>query len=451
MNIAFDADGVIFPIEDFQIEEGQKFFKNRTIYDINGYGIKEVFNVSSEEEIKFWTKNTFKYNRNVISTKEIAELIKKLRINGNRVYILTGRAKANENGIIGHIMRGELERALKRNNIEVDGIIYVSTSKSDIEKYNAIKKYNIHIMVEDKKENVDKFKDITRSICFKTRNNADYYDEKVVKVANVKELEIIINTFIKDYERDKMDLIDYTIINEMTDEEKREYFTKLRDFYYDLRDPFILEQGEIGCRKIIGKMQKVFNIIYQPNVLHPEKIPTNGNVILAANHLHAFDPLLLMTKSNMPFHLLAKSELLNSKIWNKFFTEIGSFFVDNNEPKSRRQAKENMIKASLNNSLIMMYPEGTRNKTTNKLLDFHSGTVNTAQITGNPICPCALNADYRPFKNNLCVSFGDLIYVNPEDDILKKNEELKESISLQLDEIAEYSTYRSIKLKYYNK
>ena len=70
MNIGFDADGVIFPIEDYQISEGQKFFKDRNIKDINGYGIKEVFGCTSKEEFKFWLKNTAKFG-NFIKFSEI--------------------------------------------------------------------------------------------------------------------------------------------------------------------------------------------------------------------------------------------------------------------------------------------------------------------------------------------------------------------------------------------
>ncbi len=451
MNIAFDADGVIFPIEDFQIKEGQKFFKNRPIYDINGYGIKEVFNCTNKEEVNFWSKNTFKYNRNVIAAEGISELINKLRKQGHKVYILTSRAKANENNVVGHIMRKELEKALERNSIKVDGIIYTSTKQSDIDKYNAIKKYNIHIMIDDKKENVEKIKDITNTICFETRNNKDYMDDKVTKVSNAKELEETINFIINEHNKSKVELLNYKIINKMSKEEKIKYFKSLKQWYYNQRDPFSLEKGENGCRKIIGKMQKVFNLVYKPHVIHKEKFPKTGSVILAANHLHSFDPLLLMTNSDMPFHLLAKHELLDDKLWSKLFSTIGSFFVDNNDPESRREAKEDMIKALLNDSLIMMYPEGTRNKTDKRLLDFHMGTVIISQITESPIYPCAINSDYRLFKNNLCMSVGDPIYISPEDDLLKKNEELKEEISSLLDEVKEYETNKRLKLTYFKK
>lgn len=451
MNIAFDGDGVIFPIEDFQIEEGQKYFKCKEIYDINGYGIKEVFNCNSSQELKFWLKNTFRYNKEVTATAGIPELIRKLRLEGHHVYILTSRAMANKNDLIGSIMRELFEDALKRNQIDVDGIIYCSTSNSEIDKYNAIKKYNISIMIDDKKEIIETIKSVTNAICFETRNNKDYFSDGVLKASNSDELEIIIYDIINRFNKSKTELLDYKEIAKMSDEEKKCYFEGLRQTYYSMRDPFLLEKGENGCKRIVGKMQKVYNFVYKPHVIHSEKFPIESGAILAANHLHSFDPLLIMSSTEgVPFHLLAKKELLDNKLWNYLFTNIGSFFVDNSDAESRRRAKENMIQSVLNGSFAMMFPEGTRNKTDRRLLDFHYGTVSVAQITGKPIYPFGINQDYRPFKNKLVVSIGDPMYVKYNDNLGEKNLELVEKISTLLDEVDEYETEQRLRLKYYN-
>ena len=66
------------------------------------------------------------------------------------------------------------------------------------------------------------------------------------------------------------------------------------------------------------------------------------------------------------------------------------------------------------------------------------GTVNIAQITDAPIIPFAVNKDYKLFKNSLCVSIGDPIYVKETDNLVEKNNELKESISNLLYEVEEY-------------
>ncbi len=447
MNIGLDVDGVIFNIEDYQITEGQKYFKNKPIKDINGYGIKEVFDCSSKEEFKFWLKKTFNYNRNVVAREGMAELIKKLRENGNRVYIITSRAMATEDNTFGKIMRNELEKSLIRNGIEVDGIIYTPTKNMEQAKKDEIKKYNIHVMIEDKKEILDYIKNDTQAICFNTRNNHDYNDDKVIRIFDVNGLKEELDTLIYKFNSSKMSVLSFKEIENMSNEEKIKYYNELREYYKKMMDPYYIKQGEDGCNKVVGKLQKIYNFVYRPHVIHKEKMPTNGGIILASNHLHSFDPLLLMTNSNMPFHLLAKSELHEKKILDKLFTTIGSIFVDNKDADSRRKAKEDLIKVVLNGGVAMMFPEGTRNKTEKRLLDFHMGTVNVAQITKAPIYPFAINSDYKLFNNNLCMSIGDPIYINENDNLVEKNEELKEQINNLLDEVKQYEHEKSLKLK----
>lgn len=448
MNIAFDMDGVIFPIEDFQIEEGMKYFKLQDVPNINGYDIKEVFECDAKDEFKFWLRNTFKYNKNVIATEGMKELIDKLRKEGHRVYILSSRAMAEKNNIIGAIMRKLVEESLERNQIDVDGIIYCSPSNSEKEKYEAIKKYNISIMVDDKKENNEEIKSITNAICFATKNNSSYYSSGVLKVDNSKELEEVIYQIISVFNSRKVEVLNFKELETLSPIEKKAYFERLRQFYFDTRDPYLLEKGEEGCKRLVGKIQKAYNFIYRPHVIHPEKFPKEKGAILAANHLHAFDPLLMMAnEKRVPFHLLAKEDLLDSKIWNYLFTNIGSFFVDNENSESRRVAKENMIKSVLNDGFAMMFPEGTRNKTEQRLLDFHYGTVATAQITNRPIYPFGLNQDYHLFNNHLAAAIGDPIYVSYDDDLSEKNEELVSSILSLLDEVDEYAENKELKLK----
>ncbi|NLL44728.1 MAG: hypothetical protein GX247_03565 [Mollicutes bacterium] len=102
MNIGFDLDGVFFNQEKFQLKKGSKYFKSQYIkqyykenginlkksdvqvFDVirgkildsaekvdftkpylkinsNGYGIRQVFDCSEEEEEKFWYKHMLLY------------------------------------------------------------------------------------------------------------------------------------------------------------------------------------------------------------------------------------------------------------------------------------------------------------------------------------------------------------------------------------------------------
>ena len=58
MKVGIDIDGFLTDIATFQIVQGKKYFGN--IVNRNGYSIREIYNCSKKEEVKFWIKN-FKY------------------------------------------------------------------------------------------------------------------------------------------------------------------------------------------------------------------------------------------------------------------------------------------------------------------------------------------------------------------------------------------------------
>ncbi len=431
MNIAFDLDGVLFPIEEYQLKEGKRYFGKPI--NPNGYGIKDIFNCSSRDEILFWITHTKDFNRNVIISDTIKKRIQLLRNSGHRVYILTSRATANKK-IIGFPMRAEVKRALKRNNLMIDGIIFTSVHNPAQAKERMIKKLNIQVMVEDNKVTIDRIKNITTVICVRTKNNKDYQDENVIFSESQDHLSEVLNNYCSNENRKKV-TYNYSEIKELDDNGRKKFLNIIKNNCKEDTDSYKYLLQEKSCYRIMTILQPLFNVIYKPQIIHPELIPQKGAAIIACNHLHSFDPLVVMSNTHRPFHLLAKSELKNDKKWRFLFTQIGSIFVDNNDPISKKDAKSEMIKILLNGGIVMMFPEGTRNHTNEKLLDFHFGTVNVAQISGCPIIPVALNKDYRFFKNNLCAVIGKPMYVNIDDDIVEKNAELKNTISQLMMEL----------------
>lgn len=447
MNIAFDIDGVLTDIEKFQLEYGSKFFKkkyNKEISDINGYGIKEVFNCSNEEEIKFWIKNTFKYMKIVKPRINSSTVIKKLREDGNKIFIISSRAMTSENNFLGLIMRKLVNRWLIKNNIVYDDIIFCSVENSSNDKYKACEKYKIDIMVEDKKENIDVISSKISTLCFSTRNNQNYFGKNVYRVNNMDEVYMKINEIKK---RSHFHLLTSFERNNLDNEEMIKYYQNLREYYLTLPyDNSLAEKNKKNCLKTMKVLQPLFNKIYNPINLNSKTLIDYHGAIFAANHLHAFDPLMLLSSGIFDFRLLAKEELKNQKI-GKLFEYIGSIFVDNNDCFSREVSKNEIIKTLLHGNNVMMFPEGTRNKTEDVLLPFRYGTVSIAQITGAPIIPCALNKNYKFNSKSLFVNIGEKMYVNPGDSLEESNEKLKNQILKLLMEIKEEEDFVKTKVK----
>ena len=81
MRIAFDCDGVLTDLENYQLKYGREYFKNipenkidKTEIDIEG-----IFNCTHAEREKFWTKYIWRYCLKEPPRKNIAATIKKLK------------------------------------------------------------------------------------------------------------------------------------------------------------------------------------------------------------------------------------------------------------------------------------------------------------------------------------------------------------------------------------
>lgn len=463
MRIAFDVDGVLNNIEKFQLVYGKEFFKEKYGMDVknpNGYGIKEIFECTAEQEKEFWEKFTFKFNLSDLARDGAAATINQLKKEGNELFIITSRAKTDENSPKGVVMRFLLEHWLKQNNIGIpkDNIIYCPLKDengkdiSGIEKAKKCKELGIDLMVEDKIENIQALAHETDVICFNNRNNHDAeLPEKAVRAYDFDDVYVEV----KKYQSRKFpnDVIpgsfDFSTYKELSREEKdnmsadelNKYYENQMQYYLSLPyDEETEKENDKKSRKILQTIQNIFNMVYNPQSLNPEMLPEEDGIILASNHLHSFDPLVIMNDlKGKTFRLLAKDDLKYDAVLGPLFKGINSVFTDTDEEYAdkyiRRMSKKTLIKALLHNQNIMMFPEGHRNKTEDVLQTFDYGTVSIARATGKPIYPFAINDNYKVRGDELFMLVGEPIYVNPEDDLLLANLKLRRAIYALLDEI----------------
>lgn len=120
-----------------------------------------------------------------------------------------------------------------------------------------------------------------------------------------------------------------------------------------------------------------------------ENFKKGTNYIVVCNHNSLMD-----VPVSTPFTPRA-----NKTIAKKGFTKVpifgwvygfGSVLVDRNSDESRRKSYDEM-KQMLNIGLDMLiYPEGTRNRTGDPLKKFYDGAFRLAEDTGKPILPAVL-------------------------------------------------------------
>lgn len=147
----------------------------------------------------------------------------------------------------------------------------------------------------------------------------------------------------------------------------------------------------------------LLKILYNPKIYGKENIPKQGPIIFVGNHVHAFDPIMVMSNTERIVHYMAKESLFKG-IHGAILKAIGSIKVyrTRSNPKAVIEAKKILEKGGA----VGIFPEGTRNRTQQELLKFRHGATAIAKQTNSIILPFAIKGEYRTFKNNLTLEFG---------------------------------------------
>lgn len=114
--------------------------------------------------------------------------------------------------------------------------------------------------------------------------------------------------------------------------------------------------------KIVAKVLRVFSTtFYKFNVIGLENIPSEGKVILAANHKSNLDPVFLAAAiRSREVSVLAKQELFKIKPFAWFLNSIKAIPVDRENP-SITTVKQ-CLKQLKDGEALGIFPEGTRCK-----------------------------------------------------------------------------------------
>ena len=154
---------------------------------------------------------------------------------------------------------------------------------------------------------------------------------------------------------------------------------------------------------------KLLKILYKPTAYGVKNIPEEGPIIFVGNHRHAFDPIVVMTHTNRIVHYMAKESLFKG-IHGKIFENMGLIKVYRNKsnPMAVTEAEEILQKGGS----VGIFPEGTRNRTSQELLKFRHGAVAITKETNSKIIPFAIRGKYRLFRKGLTIEFGKPIDVS---------------------------------------
>jgi len=128
-------------------------------------------------------------------------------------------------------------------------------------------------------------------------------------------------------------------------------------------------------------------IMFRPRYLDRDKIPVEGPLIIAANHLSHIDPAFIMTAVKRPVSYLSKKEHFDSRLRRLVFKQVGVIPVD--REAGGAEGLEEAMEILKNDGAIGIFPEGTRSKD-GKLGQGKTGVARLAAMTGAAVVPVAI-------------------------------------------------------------
>ena len=189
------------------------------------------------------------------------------------------------------------------------------------------------------------------------------------------------------------------------------------------------EEHKKGYTFLRNALKIPFKLWYNPKIIGASNIPKTGAVIICANHKHVMDqcPILISTKRMV--HYMAKKEYFDGKFaW--FFKLAGCISV--NRSIKDTEASNKALELLKSGYAIGLFPEGTRNRTKEKLLPFKYGAVSMAKKTDAYLLPVGITGEYKFRSKDLSIKIGKPFKIT-DMPLEEANELLKEKILELID------------------
>ncbi len=121
-----------------------------------------------------------------------------------------------------------------------------------------------------------------------------------------------------------------------------------------------------------------------------ENIPKENGFMLYSNHQGMFDVLAIAATCDNPIGAVLKKELYDIPFLHQIAICTKSFAMDREDVRQSLTVIQNVTAEVLKGRNYLIFPEGTRSRKGNEMLDFHGGSFRCATKSQCPIVPIAL-------------------------------------------------------------
>lgn len=171
------------------------------------------------------------------------------------------------------------------------------------------------------------------------------------------------------------------------------YVYRIWKFGKDKNSSF--EEAYAYIKKVTKRANRAGRVTIESHGL--ENIPKEDGFIFFPNHQGLFDGLVFLESCPRPFSYITKKEARNVFLLKQVGDALGVIAIDREDIRQSMQVINQVAEEVKNGRNFLIFPEGTRSKLGNKLLDFKGGSFKSATKAKCPIVPCALIDSFKPF------------------------------------------------------
>lgn len=133
-----------------------------------------------------------------------------------------------------------------------------------------------------------------------------------------------------------------------------------------------------------------------------ENIPQQDGFMFYANHQGMFDVLAIASACERPLAVVLKKELQNIPFLKQVIACTKSFAMDREDIKQSMQVMIDVAKEVKKGRNYLIFPEGTRSRKGNEMVEFHWGSFKPAIRAKCTIVPFALVDSFKVLDEKGC-------------------------------------------------
>lgn len=169
-------------------------------------------------------------------------------------------------------------------------------------------------------------------------------------------------------------------------------------YYNNHREDTSFQERFTFVKKIILKVNQKSRVRIHCYGL--ENLPEEQGYLIAPNHQGLFDVLTLFETHPQPFKAVVKTELMDAFVLGKVLKLLEFLPLDRSNLRGSVKVIRQVTKEMKEDMTYVIFPEGTRCRKQNEMLEFKGGTFKAVIDAKKPIVPVALIDCYKVFDNN---------------------------------------------------